>query len=205
MTTPFDEGYYHRAERGGFKSYDYASAEMQQQLGYKWHEVQERGPRISTILFVGCALGFEVAFFRKRGIRAFGVDVSTYAIENAHPDSRPWVRQFDGSTLSELDDHYETAASFDVFAIVKDREKLAAEMCRVASRRIILRVTILPWRTDGSLEAHGMDGAPFKLFPFEYYDRIFTASGKFRLANAIVNCTSLERYEAIYQFDTNWL
>ena len=52
-----------------------------------------RDIRPSTVLDVGCAMGFLVEALRQRGVDAFGVDVSEYAIQNVHPDIQPycWV------------------------------------------------------------------------------------------------------------------
>lgn len=42
-----------------------------------------------TVLDVGCAWGFLVESLRDRGIEAYGVDVSEFALEQARPDIRP--------------------------------------------------------------------------------------------------------------------
>ena len=48
-----------------------------------------------SILDAGCAMGFLVEALRSRGVDAFGVDVSEYAIQQVHQDVRPycWVGQ----------------------------------------------------------------------------------------------------------------
>ena len=43
-----------------------------------------------TVLDAGCAWGFLVEAFRKHGVEAFGVDISEYAIQNVHPDIKPY-------------------------------------------------------------------------------------------------------------------
>src|SRR6476660_8383941 len=45
--------------------------------------VRELRPR--TVLDVGCAMGFLVEELRIRGVEAWGIDVSEYAIANVHP------------------------------------------------------------------------------------------------------------------------
>src|SRR3954471_19451688 len=45
-----------------------------------------------TALDVGCAIGLLVETLRQRGIEAFGVDVSEYAIEQVHPSVREYCR-----------------------------------------------------------------------------------------------------------------
>ena len=44
--------------------------------------VQEINPR--TVLDAGCAMGFLVEGLRKRGVDAYGIDISEYAISQAH-------------------------------------------------------------------------------------------------------------------------
>ncbi len=47
----------------------------------------------ATVLDAGCAMGFLVENLRKRGISAFGIDASEFAIQNVHPDIQTycWV------------------------------------------------------------------------------------------------------------------
>src|SRR5438128_1045512 len=44
----------------------------------------------ASVLDAGCATGFLVEALRQRGVAAFGVDVSEYAIRNVHPTIRPY-------------------------------------------------------------------------------------------------------------------
>ncbi len=45
-----------------------------------------------TVLDAGCAMGFLVESLRVRGIEAFGIDISEYAIQNVHPDFRAYCQ-----------------------------------------------------------------------------------------------------------------
>ncbi len=68
-----------------------------------------------SVLDAGCAWGFLVEAFRKRGVEAYGVDISEYALQNVHPDIKPycWVgsitqpfgRKFDLITCIEVLEH----------------------------------------------------------------------------------------------------
>jgi hypothetical protein len=53
--------------------------------------VAELGP--TTALDAGCALGLLVEQLRARGVEAEGVDISEYAIGQAHASVRPYLRQ----------------------------------------------------------------------------------------------------------------
>jgi SAM-dependent methyltransferase len=54
------------------------------------HIVEEIAPR--TVLDAGCAMGFLVEALRDRGIDAFGLDVSEYAIKSVREDVQPHCR-----------------------------------------------------------------------------------------------------------------
>jgi GT2 family glycosyltransferase/SAM-dependent methyltransferase len=54
------------------------------------HVVAEIKPR--SVLDVGCAKGFLVEALRDRGVEAFGIDISEYAIGEVRPDIRPYCR-----------------------------------------------------------------------------------------------------------------
>ena len=48
--------------------------------------VRTIGPR--TVLDAGCAMGFLVEALRRRGVEAYGVDISEYAIARVVPEIR---------------------------------------------------------------------------------------------------------------------
>jgi SAM-dependent methyltransferase len=48
-------------------------------------------PGVQTVLDVGCAKGFFVETLRERGLEAWGVDISAYAVECAAPETRPYL------------------------------------------------------------------------------------------------------------------
>jgi len=51
--------------------------------------VREINPR--TALDAGCAMGFLVEALRERGVEAYGVDISEYAISQVHPSVKPYL------------------------------------------------------------------------------------------------------------------
>lgn len=57
----------------------------------------ERGDITSelNLLDIGCAFGFLVRHLRRRGIEAWGVDLSQWAIDRAPEDIKTYLRQFD--------------------------------------------------------------------------------------------------------------
>lgn len=74
--------------------------------------------KIDSILFIGCAQGFEVKYFRDKGVQAFGVDVSDWAIDNCEPESKEYVTSYDGFNFPNFSFNFDVVAHFDVLALV---------------------------------------------------------------------------------------
>jgi hypothetical protein len=176
----YDAGYYGGGARGGFKDYKYGSLEQMKQLGIKWRFCDEVAHK--TALFVGCALGFEVAYWRERCRIAHGVDVSAYAIANQIPEAKGACQLYAGSKLPFANDEFDLVATFDVLPHLPPAmlEALAADMVRVASRGIVWRGIVKDWRNmDQEIDCR--DGAWVRYSTLERMDRLFTQSGKLRL------------------------
>lgn len=73
-----------------------------------------------TVLDAGCAWGFLVEAFRKRGVEAFGVDISEYAIQNVLPEIKPycWV----GSVAEPFPQTYDLITCIEVLEHMPQRE-----------------------------------------------------------------------------------
>jgi len=86
----------------------------------------------SSLLDVGCAKGFMLHDLRRLipGITVAGVDVSEYAIENAHPDAKPFLRVADARALPFPDQ------SFDVVIAINTLHNLDRDDCAVALREV---------------------------------------------------------------------
>lgn len=193
----YDEGYYRRGERCGFKDYFYDHPEQQQQLAIKFHAC--RSVVHGSALFIGCAMGFEVAYWRRQGRQASGCDVSRWAIDNALPAAVGAVRHYDGRSLSWLPDNsVDLVASFDVLTHLPDDmlRDLAAEMVRVARLGIVFRTIVKNWRNlDAKVDFQ--DGCYGRYLRFEDWDRLFSQSGKFHLSEAHL---TRENYETTFTF-----
>ena len=74
------------------------------------HIVRDIQPK--TVLDAGCAMGFLVECLRQRGVEAYGIDISPYAIDNVHPDIQPFCRV--ASIAEALPQKYDLIVSFEV-------------------------------------------------------------------------------------------
>lgn len=68
--------------------------------------------RPRRVLDAGCAFGFLVEALRNRGVEAFGIDLSPYAIENVHESVKPYCRV--GSVSEALDGPFDVIVSVEV-------------------------------------------------------------------------------------------
>lgn len=81
--------------------------------------VQQIGP--ASLFDAGCGRGLLVQLLRQRGVEAFGADISSYAIENAYPQAKPYCwhasitenlsRQYDLIICIEVMEHLSPAES----------------------------------------------------------------------------------------------
>ena len=86
----------------------------------------------AAILDVGCGKGFMLKDFQTRlpQARLAGVDISSYAIENAHPDVQSLVQLADARRLPFKDD------SFDLVLSINTLHNLQYEECVEAFREV---------------------------------------------------------------------
>src|SRR3990167_8596036 len=128
----FTEGYYGKGERGGFTEYVYPSQEQDKQLAIKWDVCSAIYHQ--SALFIGCARGFEVAYWLANNKYARGLDVSRWAIEHQVPESRGGCAIYDGTNIPSNDGSYDLVAAFDVLVLVPadNVQALVAEMIRVS-------------------------------------------------------------------------
>src|SRR5262249_33632275 len=92
--------------------------------------VAEIKPR--RVLDVGCAKGFLVEALRDRGVEAFGIDISAYAIGEVRPDIRPYGRV--ASAVEPFDDKYDLVTCIEVVEHMTDEDgrRAIANICRSA-------------------------------------------------------------------------
>lgn len=86
----------------------------------------------NSVLDVGCGKGFMLHDFRELipGITVAGIDISEYAIENAMPDTKPFIKVANAKTLPFADN------SFDLVISINTIHNLPLKECKQALREI---------------------------------------------------------------------
>jgi len=86
----------------------------------------------SSILDIGCGKGFMLHDFGELipGIKVEGIDISTYAIENAIEDMKPFVKVGNAKKMEYPD------KSFDLVISINTVHNLPLDECKVALREI---------------------------------------------------------------------
>lgn len=175
----FDADYYGGGARGGFpSSYTWEHPDQQAQLEKKFQLVQRFGD-YQTILFIGCAKGFEVRYFFDKGKQSWGVDVSKFAVENCDANSRDRIFHFNGWNLIRFrPQHFDVVAAFDVLTLLPDKmlDLLSVEMRRTCAKRIIFR-TVIASAEDRKEPWHGNDGVTYRYLPWETWVDLFARKG----------------------------
>jgi SAM-dependent methyltransferase len=84
----------------------------------------------ARVLDAGCALGLLVEALRNRGVEAFGVDLSSYAIEQVHESVKPFCRR--ASITEEFPERYDLVVCIEVLEHMPaaEAEAAIANICR---------------------------------------------------------------------------
>jgi len=98
-----------------------------------------------TVMDAGCAMGFLVEGLRARGVEAFGIDISDYAILQVREDLRPYCRA--GSVVEPLLRRYDLIVCIEVLEHLRgpDGEQAIENFC-AASDDILFSSTPLDYR-----------------------------------------------------------
>jgi hypothetical protein len=122
-----------------------------------------------TALDAGCAWGFLVEALRDRGVDAFGLDVSSYAIQMVREDVKPYCQL--GSILEPLPFKYDLIVCIEVLEHLQPAQcdRAIANLCQ-ASDDILFSST----PDDHREFTH------FNVQPTEYWAELFALNGFFR-------------------------
>jgi len=109
---PFTEDYFMRGPETGLSNYRQYSWKPELTIPACRKVAEYMGIRVGdSTLDVGCSRGYYVKAMRILGYRAFGYDISEWAISNCDPDVKEFVsnelpkRAFDWATLKDVCEH----------------------------------------------------------------------------------------------------
>jgi 2-polyprenyl-3-methyl-5-hydroxy-6-metoxy-1,4-benzoquinol methylase len=123
----------------------------------------------TTVLDAGCAMGFLVESLRKKGIQSFGIDISEYAIQNVHPDVRPYCKV--GSITEAFPQRYDLIVSIEVLEhMPKEQAELAVQNICISTDDILFSSTPFDYKEVTHLNVQ----------PPEYWVEQFARNGFFR-------------------------
>jgi hypothetical protein len=190
----FGPDYYEDKEGSGLGRCEYRwdSKSQQSELEKKFTFFTALNFPRGKLLFVGCAKGYEVRYFRERGHDAYGVDISEYAINECDASVKPFCRVGSIEDLSIFkDNQFSVTLGFDVLQLLgrEDRDKATKEIERVTAGNIVARISVRPWYIpDFKDRPDTYDGAPVYLETLKDWMCRFEKTKKFRL-------DSLKMYE----------
>ncbi|MDA1316093.1 MAG: glycosyltransferase [Acidobacteria bacterium] len=121
MTAPgpgfaFDETYY----RHGFGAEPYERTSTWLEFFRFVAEALIRAENPATVLDAGCAMGMLVESFRDRGVEAWGIDISHYAISCVRDDMKPFCRA--GSISDRIEGCYDLVTCIEVIEHIPPAE-----------------------------------------------------------------------------------
>ena len=171
----YDENYYDGSGKSNYLTYTFESSPFAQHVAAISRYMRTFG-LTGPVLDVGCAKGYLVYVLRQRGIEAFGVDWSEYALSCANADIQPYLVLASAMQLPFRGQTFSLAVTHDVLEHLDEPAAEAAlcECARVSRRQLhqvntgrlpewlyeqdeshVLKLTLPQWRImAGNLGLH---------------------------------------------------
>ena len=135
----FGQLYFDGDRRFGYGGYRYDG---------RWKKVAKRICKLyklqrnSKVLDVGCAKGFLVKDLRDLGINCFGIDISSYAIDNCHPDVKNYLLVGDVRNLPYPNSEFDLVLSINTIhnLVRNDVIKALQELKRVSKKNCFVQI-----------------------------------------------------------------
>lgn len=162
MTTELFDAYYF--QHGCGEPYERKPIWLNFFAGIAERLVREINPR--TALDAGCALGFLVESLRDRGVEAYGLDISEYAIQQVREDIKPYCAV--GSLAAPLPRRYDLITCIEVLEHMPraEAEQAVVHLC-AASDDIVFSSTPVDYK----------EATHFNVQPPEYWAYHFALQG----------------------------
>lgn len=136
--SPFNEGYYMRKEGSNYENYTWmGEVTLTFAIYLQRHLGMVEGSRV---LDVGCARGYLVRALRMMRMRAFGYDISEWAIENCDPE----VKGFVSTDLSAEPEEWDFIISKDTIEHVpiEKLKELIPALCKATRKSLLFIVPL---------------------------------------------------------------
>ena len=138
----FDKDYFVKGAKGGYLEYTKEKQMVLQKHKLTWIKRVFKGFSIKSIFFTCTATGLEVVEAKRRGYKAYGCDMSDYALDHLETDG---IVKADVRELPFKDNKFHLVCCFDAIHTVdwKTRYKAYKELNRIASRGVVIRTRVL--------------------------------------------------------------
>ena len=150
----------------------------------------------TTVLDAGCAMGHLVAALRDRGVEAYGIDISKYAISMVRADIKPYcvVGSLTEPLPETVPQRYDLVVTIEVLEhlYAEDGKKAIENLCRCSDR-------ILFSSTPDDVTEHTHVNVQQR----EYWARLFAKEGFFD--DLTYRPTYLTYYASMFKKSTDWL
>jgi len=136
------------------------------------HIVRDFNPK--TVLDAGCAYGYIVAALRDRGVNAYGIDISNYAISQVREDIRPYCVA--GSIIDplpvELPQRYDLIINIEILEHLYEEDSIAAlvNLCKYGDKIVFSSSPV-----DVTEKTH------YNVQQIEYWSKHFAKENFFRV------------------------
>lgn len=150
--------------------------------------VSDFAPR--TVLDIGCAFGYMVKYLRERGVEAWGIDTSKYAITQADESIQTYLRVASGCEAlpEDMPQQYDLVLNIEVaeHLSAEDGERLITKLCSYAN-------TVLFSSTGGDID----NPSHINVQQPEYWAQLFAKQGFYK--NLHYDMSYLSKYAAQYE------
>lgn len=192
----YNEDYYRNYDVGLSTPVDYETSQYTKDFLEKIADKIISFYHPKTVLDAGCAMGHLVAALRDRGVEAYGLDISEYAISKVREDIRPYcvVGSLGEKLPDSLPDHFDLVTTIEVMEHLysEDGEKAIANLCSLADM-------ILFCSTPDDFS----DPTHVNVQQREYWAKLFAQNGFFDVLDA--RPLFLTEYAVCYKKTDNWL
>lgn len=150
-----------------------------------------------TVLDAGCAMGYLVAALRDRGVDAYGIDISNYAISKVREDIRPYCVV---GALNEPLDHTVLPKKFDLVTSVEVLEHMSEDDGKKAITTLcdLTNCIIFSSTPDDTTEPTHIN-----VQQREYWARMFAQNGF--MDDLTYRPTYLTEYASCFRRSNDWI